>query len=288
MRRLALLVVIAAAACAAEPGFLRRQLADVRPQTDDLTAGAKGASYKPLFGVGDPDAAEMKAVARYGELTVEPGGTSGVVSYPAEEQLYFVTEGAGALIYGDEKVPIRRNDFMYLPAGVRHGVANGSGARVKVIVMGYRIPSGGNVTPPAKPMLANTDDVQLQVLGQHGPTTQFKLLVGLTSSRRDKLAAATVMNSLFLMDFAPGGTNIPHNHPNEEEIYLLVRGSGDMVAGRDAEGKEIRHAARAGAAFYFTPGTQVGDYSHAREGQEHDLILAVRSNLPGARAPRAQ
>jgi mannose-6-phosphate isomerase-like protein (cupin superfamily) len=273
---------------AAEPGFLRRQIADVRPQAEDLTANAKGASYKALFGIGDADAAQMRAVARYGELTVDPGGASAVVSYPAEEQLYFVTEGAGTLIYGDDKAPIRTNDFLYLPPGVKHGVANPSNAPVKVIVMGYRIPTGRTVTPPANLMLANADDVPLQILGQHGPTSQFKLLVGLTTSRRDKLAASAVMNSLFLMDFAPGGTNIPHNHPNEEEIYLLVRGSGDMVAGRDAEGKEIRHPAMAGSAFYFKPGTLVGYYSHAREGQEHDLILAVRSYLPDARAPRAQ
>jgi len=85
------------------------------------------------------------------------------------------------------------------------------------------------------------------------------------------------------MDFAPGGTNIPHNHPAEEEMYLLVRGSGDMVAGRDAAGKDVRHPVTQGAAFFFKPGTQVGYYSNAKEGEAHDLILAVRSNLPGGR-----
>jgi len=54
-------------------------------------------------------------------------------------------------------------------------------------------------------MLANADDVELQILGQHGPTSQFKLMMGTTSSQRDKLAAAYLMNSLFMMDFAPGG-----------------------------------------------------------------------------------
>ena len=63
-------------------------------------------------------------------------------------------------------------------------------------------------------------------------------------------------------------------------------GGGDMVAGLDAgldaDGKEVRHAVTAGAAFFIGPGTQVGFYSNAREGQEHDLILAVRSQLPRA------
>ncbi|MCX6627631.1 MAG: cupin domain-containing protein [Candidatus Solibacter sp.] len=278
-------LLMAAAAClaAADSGFMRRQVSDVQPRADDLTANTKGASYKALFGVGDSEADQLKAVVRYGELTVAPGGASAVVSYPAEEQIYFVTEGSATLLYAEEKAQVKKFDFLYLPAGVKHGIANTSDAPVQVIVMGYQIPAGRTVELPSKLMLANADDVPLQILGQHGPTTQFKLLIGLTSSRRDKLAAAYVMNSLFVMDFAPGGTNIPHNHAAEEEIYLLVRGSGDMVAGRDAAGKDVRHPVTQGAAFFFKPGTQVGYYSNAKEGMEHDLILAVRSNLPGGR-----
>ena len=280
-----LTIVLAASTClfAADPIFLRRQVSDVRPQPDDLTANAKLASYKPLLGVGDKDSGELQGVARYGELTVAPGGTSAIVSYPAEEQMYFIVEGRGTVWYGDEKAPIKKDDFLYLPLGVRHGVANASDAPLRVMVMGYKVPAGTKVEPTAKLMLANAGDVALQVLGSHGPTTQFKLLMGLTSSTRDKLPSAYVMDSLFIMDFAPGGTNIPHNHRSEEEIYLLLRGTGDMVAGLDAERNEVRHAVTAGATFFFKPGTQVGYYSHAKEGQEHDLILAVRSQLPRAR-----
>ena len=281
--RLLSTILLAAAfpVLAADQPFLRRQIADVTPRADDLTANAKGVSYKPLFGVGDPDHEQLKGVARYGELTVSPGGASAVVSYPAEEQLYFVTEGEGTLVYGDEKAPVKKYDFMYLPVGVKHGVANQSRAPVKVIVMGYKIPAGTEVRPTPKLMLANADDVSLQVLASHGPTTQFKLLMGTTASQRDKLSAAFLMNSLFIMDFAPGGTNIPHNHPAEEEIYLLVRGTGELVAGRDADGKDVRHPVTPGAAFFIPPGTQIGYYSNAKEGQEHDIILAVRSRAPG-------
>lgn len=281
-RRFAILLPASVGLFAADPIFLRRQISDVKPQTDDLTsAGAQTASYRPLFGIGDRDVDQLKDVARYGELTVGPGGNSAVLSYPAEEQIYFVEEGSGTLLYGDEKAPLRKGDFVYLPVGVRHGISNSSNEPVRLIAMGYKIPAGMKVQPTPKLMLANADEVALQILGQHGPTSRFKLLMGTISSQRDKLAAAYVMNSLFIMDFAPGGTNIPHNHAAEEEIYLLLRGSGEMVAGLDAAGKEVRHPVSEGAAFFFKPGTQVGYYSNAKEGQPHDLILAVRSQVAG-------
>lgn len=277
-----------AASCllAADPFFLRRQLSDVKPQADDLTPNAEAASYKPVFGIGDADAGKLQGVVRYGELTVGPGGTSAAVSYPAEEQLYYILDGSGTLLYEDQKVPVKKDDFMYLPINVKHGMANTSGAPVRVIVMGYKIPAGRQVAPTPKLLLATANDVQLQVLGSHGPTTQFKLLMGTTRSTRDKLAAASEMTSLFLMDFAPGGTNIAHNHPTEEEIYLLLRGSGDIVAGRTVDGQDLRHPSKEGDAFFFAPGTQVGYFSNAKEGQAHDLILAVRSSLPSSGSGR--
>jgi mannose-6-phosphate isomerase-like protein (cupin superfamily) len=266
---------------AADPFFMMRSLSDIRPQPDDLTLNARAASYKPVFGIGDKDADKPVGLARYGELTVAPGGSSAVVGYPYEEQIYYVLEGSGTLVYDDRKVPVKQDDFLYLPINVRHGIANSTNGPVRVIVMGYKIPAGKKVSPTPKLMLSTSTDVQLQVLAGHGPTAQFKLLMGTTQSKRDRLSAASEMTSLFIMDFAPGGTNISHNHSREEEIYLLMRGSGEVVAGKSADGRDARYPAKEGDVFFFGPGTQVGYYSGAKEGQPHDLILAVRSNLPG-------
>jgi len=265
---------------AAEPFFLRRNLSAVIPRADDLTQNAKGASYKPVFGIGDPDAGRLQSVARYGELTVAPGGASATVSYPAEEQIYYILEGRGALIYGEQRVPVKKDDFMYLPINVPHGIANETNSPVRVIVMGFKIPPGKQVATTPQLMLSNSADVELQVLGQHGPTTKFKLLMGTRQSTRDRLAAASEMTSLFIMEFLPGGTNIPHSHPREEEIYLLMRGKGEIVAGVTPAGEDARYPAAAGDVFFFGPNTRVGYYSGAKEGDPPDVILAVRSMLP--------
>jgi mannose-6-phosphate isomerase-like protein (cupin superfamily) len=264
---------------AADPTFLRRRIPDIQPQPDDLTSGGKGASYRPAFGVGDSQSKQLKGIARYGELTVAAGGTSALVSYPAEEQLYFVLEGSGTLLYGEQKAQVRKDDFVYLPVGVKHGMANASEGPVRVLVMGFRIPAGTKLAPTSKLMLANAADVPLVPVQGHGPTSLFKLLMGTTESTRDKLAAASQMVSLFIMDFAPGGTNIPHHHEMEEEIYLILRGHGDMVAGGGADGNEGRYPAVAGDAFFIRLNTTVGFYSGS-QGGEHDLVLAVRSRFP--------
>ncbi|MDR3698868.1 MAG: cupin domain-containing protein [Candidatus Sulfopaludibacter sp.] len=276
----ALCLAVALRLGAADPTFLHRYLPDVEPRPDDLTKDGRSASYRPIFGSGDAQANQLKGIARYGELTVGAGGESALVLYPAEEQIYYVLVGSATLLYGDQKTPLRKNDFLYLPPGVRHGIVNTSDSPVRLLVMGFKIPSGTALTAPAKLMLANAGEVPLVKLDSHGPTTQFKLLMGTTRSTRDKLAAASQMTSLFLMDFAPGGTNIPHHHEMEEEIYYVLRGRGDMVAGGGADGNEGRYPAREGDAYFIRLNTTVGFYSASKAGEEHDLILVVRSSFP--------
>src|SRR5690349_17020693 len=71
---------LASGVFAADPTFLRRYIPDIQPQADDLTAGAKGALYRPAFGVGDSQSKQLKGIARYGELTIASDGTSAIVS----------------------------------------------------------------------------------------------------------------------------------------------------------------------------------------------------------------
>jgi len=272
--------LISIVAGAADPTFLRRDFARIEPQPDDLSRDARGVEYRPAFGIGDRETKIVKGVARYGELTVLGGGETATVSYPAEEQVYYVLQGEGVLKYGAERAPIRADDFMYLPPGVAHGVANPGKNPVKILVMGFRIPKDVAVAPPEKLMIANAAEVPLQVLPGHGPSAQFKLLMGTKESKRDRLAAASQMASLFLMEFAPGGTNIPHHHEMEEEIYYVLRGGGEMVAGGGADGNEGRYPTKQGEAWFIRLNATVGFYSGAKPGEPHDVVLAVRSAFP--------
>jgi mannose-6-phosphate isomerase-like protein (cupin superfamily) len=257
-----------------EPYFLLRSLSQIQEKALDI--GTRTAHYKPVFGAGDSDSRIVRGVARYGQLTVDPAGNSETVAYPDEEQIYFVLDGTGVVQYGEQKVPVRKNDFMYLPANLRHGVSNPSSAPCVLMIMGYRIPKDVQIVPTPKLLKANADEVE--VVPTHGPGTKFKLLVGDTLSQRDKLAAGQVMTSLFLMEFDPGIDNYPHHHEAEEEIYFILKGRGEMATGAGQTGEEGRYPVKAGDAFFYRLNATVGFYR--APGAENPVILAIRSRYP--------
>jgi mannose-6-phosphate isomerase-like protein (cupin superfamily) len=163
---------------------------------------------------------------------------------------------------------------------VKHALANNSGDQLKVLVMSFKIPSRTSLaTPGLTPKIINMDDVKEQPVQGHPTSVLYKLLVGPRGATRDAIDDAYVITSFFLMDFAAGGTNFPHHHETAEEIYLVVDGEGDMVAGGGMDGIEGRHAAKAGDAYYFRPNCTVGFYNQNKPGAKAH-ILAVRSRMP--------
>jgi mannose-6-phosphate isomerase-like protein (cupin superfamily) len=263
--------------------FLKRSVDLAKEVKTDFSTAT--AHYKALFGAGDDNSGIIKAVNHYGNLTIDPDGSSNVIKFDNEEIVLYVLDGTGNLKYGNDVVPVSRNDFMYIPVGEKIQISNPRDKILSVMVMGFKIFPGCSIKPTDRLMIANSDDVPFQVLGQHGPTTLFQLLMGTTESKRDKLASAYQVNSLFIMDFDTNGTNIPHKHESEEEIYFILKGLGEIVAGETADGKELRHPAKAGDAFFFSPNTLIGFYSGNKKGEEHAKILAVRFKYPAQRIP---
>lgn len=260
-----------------DPTWVHRFVPDITEKTVDLTTGT--CHYQPIFGEGDSVTRIVRSVARFGEVKVDPQGACRPVAYPREEQIYVILEGSGVLQYGEERVPVRKNDFMYLPPGITHTVSGSANQPCGLLVMGFRIPPEITLEPPSKLFLANMDAVKEQTVEGHPSSVQYKLLVGGRKSTRDRIAAGYVVTSLFLMDFAPGGTNLPHHHETAEEIYLVLDGHGKIVAGGGTDGVEGFHPAAAGDAYFFRLNCTVGFYNSTEPGATAH-ILAVRSRFP--------
>ena len=258
--------------------YLARSLSSAPEIQMDLST--KSSHYHPLFGQGDDNSSFIKGAVRYGSLEIDSGGRSNIVKYNNEEQVLYVLAGTGTLNYNKEIVPVTQSDFIYIPSGIKFGLSNPREKTLSVIVMGFKIAQGTIIKPTARLMIANADNVALQVLDSHGPSTRYQLLMGTTESIRDRLASAYQVTSLFIMDFSAGGTNKPHKHEDEEEIYLVLRGQGNIVAGETTDGSKRLINAKAGDAYFYSPNTFVGFYSGNTEGEEHARILAVRYKYP--------
>jgi mannose-6-phosphate isomerase-like protein (cupin superfamily) len=260
-----------------DPTFLHRYTPEVRECSTEITSPT--SHYRPLFGAGDAPTPAVRGVARFGELTVDPGGSTSKAAYPAEEQAWVVLDGAGTVMYASEKASVRKNDFFYVPPKVQHALTCTSAGACRVVIMGFKIPAGTQVNAPKKLDVANIDDVKPQTVGGHPDSVLYRLMIGDTTSKRDRIAAAHILTSLFVMEFAPGGTNFPHHHETEEEIYVVLNGRGEMVADGGMDGVEGRHPAKPGDAYFFRLNCTVGFYA-SQDANEPARILAVRSRFP--------
>jgi mannose-6-phosphate isomerase-like protein (cupin superfamily) len=259
-----------------DPTFLYRDTSAVGEKKSDITT--KTCHYRALFGQGDSDTSVVVGVARYGEAVIDPNGVCSLVQYPDEDQVYVVLEGAGSVKYGDAIVSLKNEDYLYIPSTIAHALSNKSDMPLTVIIMGFRTKGFEKTQPPPQPLKANIEDVPTTTVSGHPDSTRYRLLMGDVDSKRDHIAAGRVLTSLFLMEIAPGGTNFPHHHEREEEIYLVLSGHGVMVAGSGMDGIAGRHPAKAGDAYFFRLNCTVGYYSAANVKSR---ILAVRSWYPG-------
>jgi mannose-6-phosphate isomerase-like protein (cupin superfamily) len=279
---LLVLLISSASALAQErkvdPTWLHRYVPGLSETAADPSSPT--CHYKAVFGEGDAGDGTLPSVARFGEVILDNHGTCNATEYERQEEIYFVFEGSGVLQYGDRTYPLHKNDFTYIPPGIKHSISNRSADPLRVLAMGFKIkPSIAIAQPSPEPRIVNLDDVKEETVEGHPTSVLYKLLVGPKSGKRDAIDDAYVVTSFFWMDFAPGGTNFPHHHETAEEIYLVLDGAGDMVAGGGVDGIEGRHPAKAGDAYYFRQNCTVGFYNQNQPGAKAH-ILAVRSWVP--------
>jgi len=263
-----------------EPTWLYRDVSSLREQHVDLSTGS--CHYIPIFGEGDSQARLPKSLSRFGELRVDPHGACTVVEYPRDEELYFILEGTGVLRYGEDSHPLSQNDFTYLPPAVRHSVENPSDRPLRILVSTVRIPQGLSPSAAGKLVVANLRELEARTVEGHPDSVLYKLLIGPRSGVRDRINATYAVADFFLMDFAPGGTNFPHHHETEEEVYLLLDGEGQIAAGSGTDGVEGLRPAKPGDAYYFRPNCTVGFYNQNKPGAKAH-ILAVRTFVPASK-----
>ena len=261
-----------------DPTWLHRYVPNIRDTDNDPDSSS--CHYISIFGEGDAQQRMMRSVARFGEVKIDSKGKCSTEYREREEEIYFVLQGKAVLHYRDQTYVMRTNDFTYVAPGVKHSVENGFEHPARVLLMGFRIPSSISLSaPPPQATVVNLEDVKEETVEGHPTSVLYKLLAGPRTGKRDAIDQAYVVTSFFWMKFSPGGTNFPHHHEFAEEIYLLLDGHGEMVAGSGIDGIQGRYPAKPGDAYYFRPNCTVGFYNQDKP-QAKAHILAVRARIP--------
>ena len=65
---------------------------------------------------------------------LEPGQEQKVHAHKDEDKLYFVLDGVGSFIIGEETRELGHGEIIFAPAGSEHGVRNISDARLTLLV----------------------------------------------------------------------------------------------------------------------------------------------------------
>jgi mannose-6-phosphate isomerase-like protein (cupin superfamily) len=261
-----------------DPTWLHRYVPDLAETKSDLTS--ETCHYRSIFGEGDNESHSLQTVTRFGEVTLDAHGSCQTLLYDRQEEIYFVTDGTGVLHYGDQTQALSKYDFTYLPPAAKHSISNDTGQPLRVLVMRFKIASSISIGAPMPHLkVANLKDAHEETVSGHPNSVLYKLLAGSRSGKRDLIDEAYVVSSFFGMDFMPGGTNWPHHHEAAEEIYLVIDGQGEMVAGSGMDGVAGRYPAKPGDAYYFRPNCTVGLYNQDKPGAKA-FILAVRARIP--------
>jgi mannose-6-phosphate isomerase-like protein (cupin superfamily) len=259
-----------------DPTWLHRYVPSI---AEDGRLSSAKCHYRPIFGEGDADGGILRSTTRFAEVTVDPHGECPSHNYEREEEIDFVLQGSATIHHAGLSHAMKAEDFTYLAPGVNHALSNESDQAVRVLVMGFKIPQRAVAGHPGALKIVNLKDVKEETVDGHPNSVLYRLLVGGKPAKRDAIDEAYAVTSFFWMDFAPGGTNFPHHHETAEEIYLVIEGEGEMVAGSGMDGVEGRYAAKAGDAYYFRPNCTVGFYNR-NDGKSKAYILAVRSSIP--------
>lgn len=80
---------------------------------------------------------------------LEPGQEQKAHAHKTEDKIYFVLEGNGTFIVGEESRELGRNQIVFAPADSSHGVKNTSSARLTLLVFMTPNPNRPTDSTPA-------------------------------------------------------------------------------------------------------------------------------------------
>jgi mannose-6-phosphate isomerase-like protein (cupin superfamily) len=171
----------------------------------------------------------------YGVYELNGPVRSGWLAHPGEEALLFCWQGEATATLNGTSYALKHYDVLYVPRGATYQLGQASGES-RVVVC--RAPAE-KTHPPfhAKWAEFSRDERRIRHLKGKDVFLMFDV-----SEPADKLIAGYTL-------FQPHQRSWPpHNHTDQEEIYIFLRGQGAMEVYADEETKSFVHSVKEGDA----------------------------------------
>jgi mannose-6-phosphate isomerase-like protein (cupin superfamily) len=151
-----------------------------------------------------------------GEFEIEPGAATAEITYAEEEALLFGWRGRACVDLAGRSWPLNPYDMLYLPKGAPFHIVNDADETLRLWVA--RAPAS-NVHPPHLAEFARVSADEARIRRLKGKDVYLMFDV---NEKADKLVAGYTF-------FQPHARSWPpHNHIDQEEVYIFIKGHGSM------------------------------------------------------------
>jgi mannose-6-phosphate isomerase-like protein (cupin superfamily) len=177
-----------------------------------MKAAEAPAVYRERF---TPATANLQFLS-CGEYEIQPGASTQTACYPGEEALLYAWRGQACVALGGRTYPLATYDMLYVPKGEPYTISNPGTGAAKLFVT--RAPAA-NEHPVYHAEFAklSRDESRIRHLKGKDVFLMFDVSEG-----ADKLVAGYT----FFQPYARSWP--PHNHTDQEEVYIFINGRGSM------------------------------------------------------------
>ena len=198
----------------------------------------------------------------YGVYELEGAVASGALSHAGEESLLFNLKGRPAVELGGKAFELDHYDVLYVPRGMVYRIRQ-QGGQSRIVVC--RAPAAAeHPIFHASWAKFSRDENRIRHLKGKDVFLMFDVSEG-----ADKLMAGFTL-------FQPGQRSWPpHNHTDQEEIYIFTRGQGAMSVYPDDETQSFVHSVTEGDAITIP---FLNYHPVFSQEQELDFIWCIAGN----------
>jgi mannose-6-phosphate isomerase-like protein (cupin superfamily) len=151
-----------------------------------------------------------------GEYRLAPGARSTTLSLPERESLLFMWKGETIAHVNGREFRLASYDTLYIPRGAAFVIANQSDVPAAVIQTSA---PAYNVHPPFHSQFADFSQREERIRRLNGKNVYMMFDV---SEAADKLVAGYTFFEPYARSWPP------HNHTDQEETYIFIKGHGSM------------------------------------------------------------